>query len=181
MKWITGIVVVTTVATLIYLILGPTCSPLHPHNNGVQVVAGVDRPVTAPVVRGRGMIVPTPTAAPLRQPEETTVARTDTDAFAELFNGQARDPAWAPGAEAEVRSHMPAGGDVRCAEFMCRVAMALPDRSMTVSADQQADTASRRWSADLSYNRLTATIVSDHQAPRLVFYVTRSANSGQIM
>lgn len=133
-----------------------------------------------PIVARPPMSTSSPATVPPPAPEETTIATPDMVAIAALFGAQVRDPSWAYDAEADVRSHI-SGGDVQCAEFMCRIAMPLPDRSMSTSADQQAETVAGRWWPNLPYNRLTATIARDRQTPTLIFYVTKTSNDKQAM
>lgn len=103
----------------------------------------------------------------------------DRAALADLLAGQSRDPGWAPGAEAELRSRLGAGSSATCAAFLCRVETVPPDRPDARSPDEQAAALTQGWPARLSYNRATAAIVADGAAPRLVFYVTRASEADE--
>ncbi len=178
MKWLAN----TTLAiTLLLLgVLGMRLTHMPPpyfEDDGIRIVAGIDRPMANPPMPSTGVAMPV--TAGLRSvayPGEITAAApvTDAEAITALFQGQTRDPTWAPGAEADIRSRMPTGADVHCAEFMCRIVAPMPADPATISPDQQADAVTRDWPTRLSYNRLTATVVDDRGKPALVFYATKS-------
>ncbi len=180
MKGIAGLGAVAAVALLGLAGRDVARSPSRPKDDRLAIVTGNDRPRRFPAapapVAGRPVADPAP--APSSPTAGVTVPRSDAAALAALFDAQQRDPAWAPGVEAAVGSHLPAGSDVRCAAFLCRIAMPAPDRSMAASADEQADRASRGWTAYLAYNRLTATFLYSGPMPTLIFYASRPAVDG---
>lgn len=176
MKWLVGMTLVIAILGLSWLAFDRGMPQPRTEHGSIRVVAGVDR--SMPIVARPPMGISSPATVPPPAPEETTIATPDMVAIAALFEAQVRDPSWAYDAEADVRSHI-SGGDVRCAEFMCRIAMPLPDRSMSKSADQQAETVAGRWWPNLPYNHLTATIARDRQTPTLIFYVTKTSNDKQ--
>ena len=178
MKWLAN-----TVLAITLLLLGSLgmrsmrMPPPHSDGDGIRVVAGVNRPMANPPMPSTGVAMPVTAGLPaIARTGDTSAPApgTDAEAIAALFEGQTRDPAWAPGAEAEIRSHMPTGADVRCAEFMCRIVAPMPADPAIISPDQQADAVTRDWPVRLAYNRLTATVVDDRGKPALVFYATRS-------
>jgi hypothetical protein len=185
MKWLAG-----TALTIALLLFGALCvrsmrvHPPHSDDGGIRIVAGVDRPIADPRTPLTGVTVPA--TAGLQSIAHTgditsTASGTDAEAIAALFDGQTRDPTWAPGAEAEIRSHLPTGADIRCAEFMCRIVVPMPAEPAITSPDQQAYTAARDWSARLSYNRLTATVVVGQGKPMLAFYATKTTEFTRIV
>lgn len=182
MNWLVGMTLMIAILGLSWLAFDPGMTQPRTEHVSIRVVAGVDRsmPMPTPIVARPPMSTSSPATVPPPAPEETTIATPDMVAIAALFEAQVRDPSWAYDAEADVRSHI-SGGDVQCAEFMCRIAMPLPDRSMSTSADQQAETVAGRWWPNLPYNRLTATIARDRQTPTLIFYVTKAFDDKQAM
>lgn len=178
MKLLVGMTLVIAILGLSWLAFDRGMTQPRTEHGSIRVVAGVDRSMPMPVVARPPMGISSPATVPPPAPEETTIATPDMVAIAALFEAQVRDLSWAYDAEADVRSHI-SGGDVQCAEFMCRIAMPLPDPSMSTSADQQAETVADRLWPNLPYNRLTATIARDRQTPTLIFYVTKAFDDKQ--
>lgn len=152
-------------------------SPPPPPHDGVRVVGAA-----VAMTNGRAVALRQPLSAPMPTTPQAASPATveagapprDRAALAELLAGQARDPAWAPGAEAELRSRLGPGSSATCAAFLCRVETVATDRTRARTPDEQAVAITRGWPARLSYNRATASIVEDGAPPRLIFYVTRA-------
>ncbi|MBY9062037.1 hypothetical protein K7957_03720 [Sphingomonas yunnanensis] len=146
-----------------------------PPSDGVRVVGAAGPVGTARLVAPPAS-APTLPTRPAAATDETGASPRDRAALADLLAGQARDPAWAPGAEAELRSRLGPGGSATCAAFLCRVETLAPDRTGARTPDEQAMAITRDWPARLSYNPATASVRADTASPRLIFYVTRASD-----
>lgn len=161
-------------------LLALTCVALIRHpaaprpDDRVRVVDGVARGTASPPPATSAPPPAPPVQAPMRPVVAIGAPPRDRVALADLLAGQSRDPSWAPGAEAELRSRLSAGSSATCAAFLCRVETAPPDRSGARSPDEQAAAITHGWPARLSYNRATAAVIGDGAASRLIFYVTRA-------
>lgn len=166
-----GAAVALVALTYLALIQHP---PAPQRDDRVRVIGGVGSAPSSPPLASPAPApgLPAPVATP--PVIEIGAPPRDRAALADLLAGQKRDPAWAPGAEAELRSRLRAGSTASCAAFICRVETPAPDRSGARSPDEQAAAITHGWPARLSYNRATAAVIGDGAASRLIFYVTRA-------
>ncbi|MBB3474137.1 hypothetical protein [Sphingomonas sp. BK345] len=115
----------------------PSSTP--PPRDGVRVVGAAMAVTDGRAVASR---VPAPTPATPTQTAGTAVETgappRDRAALAALLAGQPRDPAWAPGAEVELRARLGPGSSAACAAFLCRVGTVTTDRTGARTPDEQA-------------------------------------------